>query len=143
MQSGVEAGILGSIVDPPRRVRSVGDMVAEGDVFPTFCRGWLHRLDVNRLTDAVRDAIAAAPLARLLAELAIATNIVSRPARASQTYVDRHVDLSPLAASPNVRNLRRLELPLSGSRGPSPLPPRARTRWLRPEPAPAPAATRR
>ena len=43
----------------------------------------------------------------------------------------------------DVRNLRRLDVPLSGSRGPAPLPPPARTRWLRPEPAPAPAATRR
>jgi predicted MFS family arabinose efflux permease len=41
----------------------------------------------------------------------------------------------------DVRNLRRLEAPLRGGRGP--LPPPARTRWLRPEPAPAPAATRR
>jgi predicted MFS family arabinose efflux permease len=43
----------------------------------------------------------------------------------------------------DVRNLRRLDVPLSGSRAPAPLPPPARTRWLRPEPAPAPAATRR
>jgi Major Facilitator Superfamily len=43
----------------------------------------------------------------------------------------------------DVRNLRRLDVPLSGSRSPAPLPPPARTRWLRPEPAPAPAATRR
>jgi MFS family permease len=41
----------------------------------------------------------------------------------------------------DVRNLRRLEAPLRGGR--APLPPPARTRWLRPEPAPAPAATRR
>jgi predicted MFS family arabinose efflux permease len=43
----------------------------------------------------------------------------------------------------DVRNLRRLDVPLSGSRAPAPLPPPVRTRWLRPEPAPAPAATRR
>lgn len=43
----------------------------------------------------------------------------------------------------DVRNLRRVDLPLSGSRAPAPLPPRVRTRRLRPEPAPAPAATRR
>ena len=41
----------------------------------------------------------------------------------------------------DVRNLRRLD-PDAGPR-PWPLPPQARTRWLRPEPAPAPAATRR
>jgi len=41
----------------------------------------------------------------------------------------------------DVRNLRRLEAPVRVGR--EPLPPRARTRWLRPEPAPAPAATRR
>ena len=43
----------------------------------------------------------------------------------------------------DVRNLRRLDVPLSGSRAPAPLSPPVRTRWLRPEPAPAPAATRR
>jgi MFS family permease len=43
----------------------------------------------------------------------------------------------------DVRNLRRLDVPLSGSRAPAPLPRPVRTRWLRPEPAPAPAATRR
>jgi predicted MFS family arabinose efflux permease len=43
----------------------------------------------------------------------------------------------------DVRNLRRLDVPLSGSGAPAPLPPPVRTRWLRPEPAPAPAATRR
>jgi MFS family permease len=41
----------------------------------------------------------------------------------------------------DVRNLRRPEAPVRGGR--APLPPPARTRWLRPEPAPAPAATRR
>lgn len=41
----------------------------------------------------------------------------------------------------DVRNLRRLETPPSAGR--APLPPQARTRWLRREPAPAPAATRR
>jgi hypothetical protein len=41
----------------------------------------------------------------------------------------------------DVRNLRRLD---SGATAPrAPLPPQARTRWLRPEPAPAPVATRR
>ena len=41
----------------------------------------------------------------------------------------------------DVRNLRRLDTSPTGGR--APLPPQARTRWLRPEPAPAPAATRR
>jgi MFS family permease len=42
---------------------------------------------------------------------------------------------------PDVRNLRRLDpLPTAGR---APLPPQARTRWLRPGSAPAPAATRR
>jgi MFS family permease len=42
---------------------------------------------------------------------------------------------------PDVRNLRRLDpLPTDGR---EPLPPQARTRWLRPGTAPAPAATRR
>ena len=43
----------------------------------------------------------------------------------------------------DVRNLRRLDVPVSGARAPAPPPPPVRTRWLRPEPAPAPAATRR
>jgi len=43
----------------------------------------------------------------------------------------------------DVRNLRRLDVPLSGSGASPPLPPPVRTRWLRPTPAPAPAATRR
>jgi predicted MFS family arabinose efflux permease len=42
----------------------------------------------------------------------------------------------------DVRNLRRLDTDVSPTR-PAPLPPQARTRWLRPDPAPAPAATRR
>jgi len=42
---------------------------------------------------------------------------------------------------PDVRNLRRLEPAPTGGR--APLPPQARTRWLRPGTAPAPAATRR
>ena len=42
---------------------------------------------------------------------------------------------------PDVRNLRRLDPRPSGER--APLPPQARTRWLRPGAAPAPAATRR
>jgi len=42
---------------------------------------------------------------------------------------------------PDVRNLRRLDP--SPTAGRAPLPPQARTRWLRPAPAPAPAATRR
>jgi MFS family permease len=41
----------------------------------------------------------------------------------------------------DVRNLRRLEPRPTGER--APLPPQARTRWLRPEPAHAPGATRR
>ena len=43
----------------------------------------------------------------------------------------------------DVRNLRRLDVPLSGSGASPPLPPPVRTRLLRPKPAPAPAATRR
>ena len=42
---------------------------------------------------------------------------------------------------PDVRNLRRLDPAPTGGR--APLPPQARTRWLRPGTAPAPAATRR
>jgi MFS family permease len=42
---------------------------------------------------------------------------------------------------PDVRNLRRLDPAPIGER--APLPPQARTRWLRPGTAPAPAATRR
>jgi hypothetical protein len=42
----------------------------------------------------------------------------------------------------DVRNLRRLD-PQTGPARREPLPPQARTRWLRPEPAPAPAATQR
>jgi hypothetical protein len=42
---------------------------------------------------------------------------------------------------PDVRNLRRLDPTPIGER--APLPPQARTRWLRPGTAPAPAATRR
>jgi MFS family permease len=41
----------------------------------------------------------------------------------------------------DVRNLRRLDP--SPTAGRAPLPPQARTRWLRPAPAPSPAATRR
>ena len=43
----------------------------------------------------------------------------------------------------DVRNLRRLDPDPATTAGRAPLPPRARTRWLRPEPAHAPAASRR
>jgi predicted MFS family arabinose efflux permease len=42
----------------------------------------------------------------------------------------------------DVRNLRRLDPQVAPPKR-WPVPPQARTRWLRPEPAPAPAATRR
>lgn len=42
----------------------------------------------------------------------------------------------------DVRDLRRLDPPVVSPRR-VPVPPQARTRWLRPEPAPVPAATRR
>jgi uncharacterized protein (TIGR02996 family) len=124
-------GLLAPFVNPPRGP-SVGAMVAE-NVAVTFRRGWVHRIEVGRLTDEIRDAIAAAPIARLLAELVIETNtwletdrqrggtpypagLVSLSTEereladsARRTTLHR-ANLEPLANSPNVRNLRRLEL---------------------------------
>jgi uncharacterized protein (TIGR02996 family) len=98
-------GPLDRFVNPPRGP-SVGEMVAE-NVAVTFRRGWVHRIEVSLLTDEIRDVIAAAPIARLLAELEIRGNLIpygGGPRALVPT------DLSPFGDSPNVRNLRRLVL---------------------------------
>ncbi len=106
-----ERGWLGPLAEAnPRRVAlAVGDMVAE-NVGVTWRRGWVHRIEVGRLTDEIRDAIATAPIARLLAELAIETNMRTTPGRRRGQAVPTYVGLDALRDSPNVRNLRRLEL---------------------------------
>lgn len=124
-------GPLAPFVNPPRGP-SVGAMVAE-NVAVTFRRGWVHRVEVGRLTDEIRDALAAAPIARLLSELVVETNTwletdrrrttAPHPGslRAQTTEARELADSArrttlhranpePLANSPNVRNLRRLEL---------------------------------
>jgi uncharacterized protein (TIGR02996 family) len=102
---------LGPLADASSRrmARTVGDMVAE-NVGVTFRRGWVHRIEVGRLTGEIVAAIATAPLARLLAELRIETNMRREPARRRGHTVPSYVSLDPLRDSPNVRNLRRLEL---------------------------------
>jgi uncharacterized protein (TIGR02996 family) len=103
-------GPLAPFTEPARRGASVGAMVAEGNVVVGFRRGWVDRVEVHRLTDEVRDAIAAAPICRLLAELVVWANGESTPARRDRIATVRYVSLTPLAESPNVANLRRLEL---------------------------------
>jgi hypothetical protein len=90
-------------------------------------------MEVGRLTDEIRDALAAAPVARLLSELLIETNTwletdrqrvgTPRPAGlvslstegreladSARRTAQHRANLEVLANSPNVRNLRRLEL---------------------------------
>ncbi len=102
---------LGPLADASPRglARAVGEMVAE-NVGVTFRRGWVHRVEVGRLTDEIVAAIATAPLARLLADLRIETNRRREPGRRRGHAVPTYVSLDALRDSPNVRNLRRLEL---------------------------------
>jgi uncharacterized protein (TIGR02996 family) len=124
-------GPLAPFVNPPRGP-SVGAMVAENAAV-TFRRGWVHRIEVGRLTDEIRDVIVASPIARLLSELVVETNTwletdrqgVGTPypaglvslstegrelADSARRTTLHRANLEPLANSPNVRNLRRLEL---------------------------------
>jgi uncharacterized protein (TIGR02996 family) len=124
-------GPLAPFVNPPRGP-SVGAMVAE-NVAVTFRRGWLHRIEVGRLTDEIRDALATAPIARLLCELVVETNTwletdrqrVGTPypadleslstegrelADSARRTTLHRANLESLVNSPSVRNLRRLEL---------------------------------
>lgn len=73
-------------------------------------RGWIDLIEVEALTDPLRAAVAEEPLARLLRELVIRANGVSMSPRGAANLRIRYTGLGPLAKSPNVRNLRRLEL---------------------------------
>lgn len=101
-------GPLAVHICPRLQTRATHESVPD-NVTVTWQRGWVHRLKIRRLTSDLQDAIAAAPVCRLLADLSIRDNSITVTGRNGLVTL-RYVGMRTLCESPNVRNLRVVEL---------------------------------